>query len=125
MAKTKVIAVANQKDGIGKSTSVFTLGASLVANSKKLLFVDVDPQGDPTKMLGLRKPNDLPLTLTMLCAISCQASAANNQKSCYTMSDSTLFPAIAVFLRWRPAQRTTAYSSMRQKAVLWKFTVLW
>ena len=63
MAKTKVIAVANQKGGVGKSTSVYCLGAGLAQNGKKVLLVDVDPQGDLTKMLGLRKPHDLPLTL--------------------------------------------------------------
>lgn len=63
MAKTKVIAVANQKGGVGKSTTVYCLGAGLAMQSKKVLLLDVDPQGDLTKMLGLRKPNDLPLTL--------------------------------------------------------------
>ena len=63
MANTQVIAVATQKGGVGKSTTVFNLGAGLAANGKKVLLVDVDPQGDLTKMLGLRKPNDLPLTL--------------------------------------------------------------
>lgn len=63
MAKTKVISVANQKGGVGKSTSVYNIGAGLAMSGKKVLLVDVDPQGDLTKMLGLRKPHDLPLTL--------------------------------------------------------------
>ena len=62
--KPKVIAVANQKGGVGKSTTVYNLGAGLAMNGKKVLLVDVDPQGDLTKMLGLRKPHDLPLTLS-------------------------------------------------------------
>ena len=61
--KTKVISVANQKGGVGKSTSVYNLGAGLALNGKKVLLIDVDPQGDLTKMLGLRKPHDLPRTL--------------------------------------------------------------
>ena len=59
MANCEVIAVANQKGGVGKSTSVYCIGAGLAMDGKRVLPVDVDPQGDLTKMLGQRKPHEL------------------------------------------------------------------
>ena len=64
----RVIAIANQKGGVGKTTTTSNLGIGLAKQGKRVLLIDADAQGSLTASLGIQEPDRLEITLATIMA---------------------------------------------------------
>ena len=78
---SEIIAIANQKGGVGKTTTTFSLGVALRKQGNKVLLIDADPQGDLTTCMGYYDQDKLQNTIATLMSDTIYDNEINAEKA--------------------------------------------
>lgn len=84
---TKVIAIANQKGGVGKTSTTVNLGAGLVRQGYAVLAIDFDPQANLTMALGFKSPDDMEYTVSNVLAKAMDEEPIDPSEGIFTTAE--------------------------------------
>ena len=116
----KIVAVANQKGGVGKTTTAVNLSSCVAALGKKVLIVDLDPQGNTTTGYGISKRSVDIGTYEILIgeADARQAVRKTEFRTDVIGSNTRLAARAACARRWPPSRKITTLSSSTARPAL-------